>query len=60
MSKKYKVGDEVQISGRRYEISHVVNELFGEQTLRVRIERGPMVGFAFAYVDFIEKHFPKD
>ncbi len=57
---KYNIGDEVQISGKRYEISHVKQELFGPPSLRVKMNDGPHVYFAFACVEFIEKHFPKE
>jgi len=60
MNDKYKVGDEVQISGEKYEISHVTRDLFGTVTLRVRMNDGPHVYFAFACVEFIEEHFPKE
>ena len=57
---KVKVGDHVQISGKKYLISHRIERMFEIPTFRVEIKNGPMISYGFALAEFFEDHFPSE
>lgn len=57
---KVKVGDHVQISGKKYLISHRTEQMFAHPTFRVELKNGPMISYGFALAEFFEGHFPAE
>jgi len=53
------VGDHVQISGKRYLISHRIDQLFDEPVFRVALDSINGISYGFALPAFFEAHFPQ-